>query len=175
MLGRLAAAATFWLMLAAGAAVLIPCVLLPAWFEYRVAVEEHAAYQRLVEDRRHRDERVVKQIEHQQNDPAYFERQMQREFGKTPSGLQVVMIEPDAAAREAEQPQPPAPAAPDDGLVNAQVAAWIERTLDEYPVTQLFLHDQTRPLLMAMGGALIIAAIVLLGRPPGRRAVVSTG
>lgn len=173
MLGRFAAAATFWLMLAAGAAVLIPCVLLPAWFEYRVALEEHAAYERLVEDRRHRDERVVKQIEHQQNDPAYFERQMQREFGKTPSGLQVVIIEPDSAAPEPEQPQTAATAA-DDGLVNAEVAAWVERTLHEYPVTQLFLHDQTRPLLMAMGGALVIAAIVLLGRPLGRRAVVST-
>lgn len=173
MLGRFAAAATFWLMLAAGAAVLIPCVLLPAWFEYRVSVEEHAAYQRLVEDRRHRDERVVKQIEHQQHDPAYFERQMQREFGKTPSGLKVVMIEPDAATRETEQAHAAAPVAPDEGLVNAEVAVWVERTLDEYPITQLFLHDRSRPLLMAMGGALIIAAIVLLGRPPGRRAVVS--
>ncbi|MBL8881037.1 MAG: hypothetical protein JNG88_18125 [Phycisphaerales bacterium] len=163
-MNRLLGWTMFWMMIAAGAAMLVPGILMPAYSEYQVARLEHANARLYHEELQRRYDRLKIQIEHQRNDPAYVQRQLQLEYGITPDGVQPLIFETaqndDTAAAAAvdfdageEPPIPPA------------ATELAREAMNRSPLTPLLLDPQTRPIIMLCGVALILTAIFVLGRP----------
>jgi hypothetical protein len=52
-----------------------------------------------------------------------------------------------------------------------ELSTFINEAMQRYPHAQLFLDEQSRPILMGVGGALLLTGVVLLGlvedRPRG--------
>jgi hypothetical protein len=153
-----AASLLAWFMLLAGGVSLFACVFLPPWLEVRALREEHAAARMRVDQLEVRLARATKQIEHMQNDPAYLERLAHKEFGIEPPGVEVIPVEIRESA-SASAPADPASEAPVEKL-----AVDLEQATHTSPLVSVFVLDQTRPIVMAMSGVLVIIALVLLNR-----------
>lgn len=162
----------FWLMVLLGAAALAPCLLLPAWLERQAQIECLHAREAYVETLRQRLQTAHKQIEHLNDDPAYILRLAQQDFGgalKVPD-VETIPIEPGTAP-DATAPQPPMPDKPpaDEDQVLPDLTVFVEQTMYRYPYAWMFLDDQTRPVLMILGGVLLLNGVILLGLANGRR------
>lgn len=158
----------FWLMLALGAAALAPCLLLPAWLE-RQAQEEYLAAQRAyLASLEERLTATQTQSEHLKHDPAYVLRLAEEELGNT------IELPETELVPIAPSPEIPALEVEDDPDAPPTLAVLFERTIDRHPRLRIFVADPARPFIMGFGGALILAAIVLLGflRGPRRGAAV---
>ena len=86
----------FWFMIAAGAAAIAPCLLLPPWLEYQAQLARRKAVEEYVAACKYRAESARKQIEHIKNDDAYLLRLARQEFGqaiRTPN-VETVLVGP---------------------------------------------------------------------------------
>lgn len=164
-MSRVLAWTMFWSMILGGAAMLIPGILMPAYSEYQIARQEHANSRTYLDELQRRTDRLKLQIEHQKNDPAYVQRQLQLEYGITPDGVQPLIFAPESA--DAAEPQlagaeydateePPIPPA---------AAELAREAMQRNPLTPLLIDPRTRPLIMLSGVVLILTAIFVLGRP----------
>lgn len=153
----------FWLMLLIGGAALFACLFLPAWLEYQAARREHAAACQRIAALEDELTRVVRQIEHLQHDPAYLERLAREEFGIDTPGVEVIPIETAAGATSQVSS---APAAARAGQAD-ELTTTVEQATRTNPLVSVFVLDETRPIVMAMSGGLILLALVLLIRGRG--------
>jgi hypothetical protein len=167
----------FWLMMLLGAAALVPCLVLPAWVERQAQAECLQADQEYLAGLEHRLATARKQIEHLQNDSAYVLRLAEQDFGaslKVPNE-ETIRIEPGPAAEDADGYNGDATrrhATPTDRFDDElfpQLGVFIDQVMQRYPHAQVFLDGRTRPLIMLMGGVLLLAGILLLGTPEPRR------
>jgi len=158
----------YWLMLLLGGAVLAPCLILPAWLEYRASLDLKTL--RLREVARHQAEIVQlrQQREHLETDDAYVLRLARKDLNVDTPGVERIHV--DTTDAPEDDPGLPASAAADavDELA-PEVSDLVERVLVRYPLARMFAHPATRPPLMIIGGGLIVSAIVLLGGPPAAR------
>lgn len=162
---RLTAGLMFWLLTLTGGALLAPCVILPAWVEYRAAQGQQAAAQERVAALEKENVRLARLIDHQLNDPAFNERQARIEFGLAEPGVETVRVE---TIRSPDEPEPTADAPPPpDSLVRPELAAFVEKVMTEHPEAHYFLQDNSRRQMMVLGGGLLLIGLMLLGRPPG--------
>jgi hypothetical protein len=122
--------------------------------------QEHAAARTRVVQLEQSLTRATRQIEHMRNDPAYLERLAHKEFGIDPPGVEVIPVE----IRESTNASAPADLAPDAPV--EKLAADLERATHTNPLVSVFVLDQTRPIVSAMSGVLIVVALVLLVRRP---------
>lgn len=159
------AATLFWILCLAGGAVLAPCLILPAWIEYQSASAQLAAADARVRNLEEENLRLARLIDHQLHDPAYNERQARAEFGLHEPGVETVYVQRPPARTGNASPAPAAAAPPADSLVRPELAAFVERSVQQFPQAQLFLHESTRTRLMILGGGLLLIALVVLGRP----------
>lgn len=162
-MNRFLAWTMFWSMIVAGAAMLIPGILMPAYSEYQIARQEHSNSRIYLEELQKRHDRLKVQIDHQRNDPAYVQRQLQIEYGITPDGVQPLIIEADSneetpvAVSEFDSgEEPPIPPA---------ATELAREAMQRNPLTPWLLDPRTRPIIMLCGVALILTAIFVLGRP----------
>jgi type II secretory pathway pseudopilin PulG len=161
----------FWLMLLTGAAVLAPCLVLPAWLEYQAQLERRQAAVAYLAALEFRLDAAQKQIEHLHNDPAYVMRLAEQEFGRAldAADSETIYVAPSP---EDDTPLPPMPPRYDPnsaGDVVPELSAFLEQVVQRYPHACVFAVGRTRPFLMAIGGILIVTAVLLLGRPGGHR------
>ncbi|MBK9118216.1 MAG: septum formation initiator family protein [Phycisphaerales bacterium] len=176
--------ALFWCMFLAGGFVLAPCLLLPAWLERQAQIELLHARQAQLAQLRDRLVVAEKQIDFLQNDPAYILRIAQREFGYSagPLAREGLATGVPLADGQLVLPDPVAPPAtprlmpallPPTHLPGTQpdLATFVQLTLDRHPRIWFFVDPYTRPTLMALGGGLILCALVLLGDTRPRAAV----
>ena len=149
----------FWIMALAGGAVLAPCIILPPLFEYRAQLELNQQAEVRNAELRERLTAVAKQIEYIAADSAYVERLAREEFGITPPGVETILVEPakDPAAGDDE-----ATAVVDDGPLPG-VSETARRLVSDYPLARVFVLPETRPIVIAFGAILMLAAVVLLG------------
>ena len=158
----------FWVMALLGGAALAPCLILPPWLEYQAQLERRKAADAYVRALKQNLDTAQKQIEHLRNDPAYIMRLGEQEFGDSihlPK-VETVLIapSPDSADDSGLTPETnPAAAANEPELV-PELSAFFERVLRQYPHAWLFVNSSTRPVLMSLGAALLVTAVVLLGR-----------
>jgi hypothetical protein len=155
----------FWATLVIGALILAPCLILPVWLEYQAQQARLRAAEAYLATLEKQLAATRKQIEHLQNDPAYVLRLAEAEFGDTIErpGTETVRIAPssqdagEGAARGGD-------ALDHEEAVLPELSAFVEETLRQYPHARLFVHRRSRLVLMIVGGALILVAVVLLGR-----------
>ncbi len=159
LMARANAGTTFlaWLMLVAGGLSLFACVFLPALLEYRTTRREHATGQREVAHLEEQNRRVDKQQEHLKNDPAYIERLNRREFGIETLGVEIIPVE--TRQNTTDEPASAPPATPRD-----EFATTVEHAAHTNPLFAVFVLSQTRPIVMAMSGVVVMVALVLLNR-----------
>jgi hypothetical protein len=150
-----------WLMLLAGGVSLFACVFLPPWLELRALRQERDSNRAIVQQLEQRLARATKQIEHMQSDPAYIERLAHEEFGIDPPGVEVIPVE------TRETTTSPATDDATDDTPAAELAAELERATETSPLVSVFVLDQTRPIVMAMSGVVVVVAVVLLVRARG--------
>lgn len=161
----------FWTMTLVGAAGLAPCLILPPCIEYQVLLAARREGQRRVAELQRYGAVQQNQIEHLQHDPAYVKRLARNELGLTDPRVETILVEPPARPKDnvggasakpfdarLNRDGPP----PDDELAS-RVSAAIVHTLEQYPVSRIFILDATRPYIMGMSTVLLLAAIVLLG------------
>ena len=160
--GRFATTLLFWFMFLAGGGALFACLFLPPWLELRALREAYAADRQHTHKLEQQLERVTKQIEHIQSDPAYLERLAQEEFGTETPGVQRIPVEiaDNAAPTEANA----APTSQPDESFEAA----LERATQRNPFVAIFVLDATRPIVMVMAGVILVAAFVLVCRDADR-------
>lgn len=149
----------FWFMFAIGGLSLALGLILPPWHEFRQAKEQLAA----IEKRRARLTQdlvaLERRIDHLQNDPAYLERVVVREFGleskDAPEGISVRLTEPSSQPIES----PAMPQTPEQRAV-----AILDQATQTHPLIRMFILADTRPYVMGMSATLLAAAVILLGR-----------
>ncbi len=146
-----------WLMLLIGGVSLFACVFLPPWLELRALRQVHAAARRQIADLEVRLARTTRQIEHMQSDPAYLERLARKEFGIETPGVEIIPVE----TRENTTDQS---ASSSSSTPRVELATVLERAMRTNPLVSVFVLEQTRPIVMAMSGVLLIVALVLLNR-----------
>ena len=141
-------------MLLAGGGALFASTYLPPLFELRALRLEYQEYRRQVEELEQRLMRLTKQKEHIQDDPAYWERLMRKEFGTITPGVQEVPVD--------IQPVPvdSAPTDPSRSGTDRE----LERAVWGHPFFAVFVLDQTRPLVMAMSGVVVLISLFIMIR-----------
>lgn len=146
-----------WLMFLLGGTSLFACLFLPPWRELRAQRQAYADAQRRIAELEDRLTGVTRQIEHLRSDPAYIERLARKEFGTETPGVEFkpVAIQQDAASR----PDPASNTPPRDKLATS-----LEQATYTSPFVSVFVLDETRPIVMAMSGVLMIVALILLLR-----------
>ena len=161
--GRFVSSLLFWFMFIAGGGALFACLFLPPWLELRALREAYAADRRHTQHLEDQLARVTKQIEHIQSDPAYLERLAQEEFGTETPGVQRVPVEitEDDVPIEAN-------AATTSSEPNDSFEVALERATRRNPYVAVFVLDATRPIVMIMAGAILVAAFVLVCRDADR-------
>lgn len=143
----------FWLMLLMGAAVLVPSLLLPPWIEHaRLQAQHQQAQAQLAATRRHLAI-VEKQIDCLKHDPAYVLRLVE-------NGCAPRFRGPIGHADNVQERLP---------TTVTPRATVTSQLIERYPVLRGYVDGRTRPALLAMGGTLLLTAIVLLGRPSRSR------
>lgn len=151
----------FWMMLVLGGASVGACLVLPAWLEYEAATRLRDEVAAQVDALSAAIERVERQQEHIQNDPAYVERLAWEELGIDKPHVDEIVIKlegPEAAAIE----QVGLSSAEDLSAVSTE-GQHVEALLVKYPALTLFVRDETRPIVLAMGGVMVFGALLLLG------------
>jgi hypothetical protein len=158
---------TFWFMTLLGAVTVVPCLILPPWLEYKALLEQRRAADVYVATMQYRLRATEKQIEHQQDDPAYVLRLAQQEFGASIGmpNTETVLVDPSPELDDGQPPpevaantaQPPEEIMPELSLV-------LEEVLQRYPYARLFVSPITRRVLLGLGGIMLLTAVVLLGR-----------
>lgn len=170
----------FWIMTAAGAAVLVPCLVLPPWIEYRAASGQRRARLAHLATLQHRVASLQRQIDHLRNDPAYLERLAREELAIETPGVTVVdhdapaMELPDAAALDDSTDS----TLDSDALSAAfpRLAAAADAAVDSLPRwVAVFAAAETRPWVMGLSCALVASAVLLLGSPRRRRTAARAG
>ncbi len=173
------AALLFWLMALTGIAALAACLILPPWLEHQAALQLHADARRHVAELEARLQVLEKQIAHLRNDPAYVERLAHEEFGITTPGVQTILLDrsasaashpadpnrdrqraasdPNRARKKAARNTP----ADDYGAEPPELSTLVAELLERQPLVSVFVLDQTRPIVMAMSAALLLAAVLL--------------
>lgn len=171
---RAMSAVMFWLMTAAGGAVLVPCLVLPPWIEYRGVCGQLVARQAHIASLEQRIVTLQRQIDHLRHDPAYLERLAREELAIETPG--VTAGEPDAPTAEPADASPVEAGAPDasdaDSLRVAfpRLASAADQAVDAFPQwVAVFLGAETRPWVLGLSCALVAAAVLLLGSPGRRR------
>ena len=156
------AALLFWLMALTSVAALAACLILPPWLEHQAALQLHAEARRHVAELEARLQVLEKQIAHLRNDPAYVERLAHEEFGIATPGVQTILLERSASA--ASHPAGDHTSAPTVGPgeeATPELSALVAEALERRPLVSVFVLDQTRPIVMAMSAALLLAAVLL--------------
>ncbi len=158
----------FWITVLAGAAMLAPCLILPPWIEYQAQLERRRAADAYVAAIERQLYTTKMQIEHLQNDPAYIVRLARREFGdsiKTP-GVETILVGPSPDEPEATQNKPAAEASATEAGPEflPELSEFLEKVLSRYPYAYLFVNERTRPVVIGLSTALLLTAVVLLGR-----------
>lgn len=168
------AAIMFWLMTLTGGAALAVCLILPAVIDYQNAKRTLADKTTVVTQLEYQNVAIEKQIAHSQNDPAYLERVARREFGLETPGVETVRITTDAPS---SAPSPDTQPASQPETPVEQRLSQIEQLARSNPAAAVFILPETRPIVMALSGALLLAAIVLLNpwSAAPRRAPRATG
>lgn len=147
----------FWLMFGLGGGCLVLSVYLPQWLAYRDLRHRHQTAVHRVADLESQLTMAAKQIEHMQNDPAYIARLAHRQLGVEEKNSQSIGV--DALA----PPQSQASDLRDAGSA-AHVEEVVETAAHTHPVLSLFVLEQTRPIVMGMSAALVVAALALLNQ-----------
>jgi hypothetical protein len=166
------AALLCWVMALTSGAALALCLVLPPWIDYQAALAQREASQQRRAAIEQRLEAVRRQNEHLQNDPAYLIRLAREELGGAvqPPGAASVKISPsEQQAALDEQHAVPAPSGEAEDVL-PELTVFLKQVLDRYPQAYLFVSEKTRPGIMAMSSALLLTAIVLLGRGVPRAA-----
>ncbi|MBN2445748.1 MAG: septum formation initiator family protein [Phycisphaerae bacterium] len=156
-------AVLFWLMVLAGTVALVPCVILPPLFEYHAQQAVLAATEQRNVELRDRFASVENQVESLENDPAYIERLARQEFGIVPAGVRTIPVsaaedQPETAASDADANKPSA-----STEMLPDVTVRVQQLLHRYPLARVFVWSETRPVLMLLGGIMLVSAVVLLG------------
>ncbi len=171
-------AALFWLMVGMSLATLTPALVLPAWLEYRAALQMRAGKQLLVE----RLERHVtvqeRQIRHLHDDAAYNERILREELGIEVPGVRTIYVDeprvdvgPQTSV-EIDQ-APLRELAADDELFPA-LGRTADAALETWPDwLSSFLDPGTRRWIMLLSGMLMLCAVLIAGRPIRRQEALS--
>lgn len=173
------AALLFWFMLATGFAMLAPCLILPAWFDYRDAryllIDRAHALAELRAERR----TAGRQIEHLKHDHAYLERLAASELGIETGDRRTILLDeklwaageresPTAAGRESITAAPPA--VPDQF---ASLSAAADMGIQRAPsLIYTFVSPHTRPVVMIAACVMLFAAVFLV-RPRRPRAAAA--
>ena len=158
-------AVLFWILIAMGLAVFVPCVVVPEWRHYQALdmaaqVEQHKVD--LLECRVNDERRLLTAV---RKDPAVISRIAQRELHFRKAGAVDVAVTPqylDGAEDVAFVPVAPKPPA---------AAARFLGRLPDFDYDAIFCDRQSRTVLMAMSVGLIGVAFVLFGRRESGRAV----
>jgi cell division protein FtsB len=162
----------FWLMVLLGTAALAPCLVLPAWLERQAQIECLHAREAYLATLQRRLQMLHKQIEHLNDDPAYILRLAQQDFGsalKVPD-VETIPIEPGVAPDDATlQPPMPARSPEDEDQLLPDLTVFVEEAMHRYPYAWMYLDEKTRPVLMGLGGILLLNGIILLGLANSRR------
>jgi hypothetical protein len=150
----------FWLMAVAGAATVIPALLLPVWFEYLASRDAYAAAEEKLAQLEHRLEAVRRQTYHLTHDAAYILRMAQQDAGAlahaaSPAG--------QGGFVSLQSASPPVLRPGEEWI--PELSAYVEQTLARYPRLRVLVRDDTRPMVLMLGVALLVAALLLLGRP----------
>ncbi len=157
----------FWTMVLVGTAVLAPCLILPPWLEYQAQLDRRRAADQYVAALQAQLNRTNAQIDHLENDPAYLLRLAEQELGDDldlpPQERIAIAPDPETAADTPPLPQAPDATASQESIILPELATFVDRALDRYPYTRLFVAPHTRPPLMILGAALLLGALTLLG------------
>lgn len=157
----------FWLTILLGTAALAPCLIMPAWLERQAQLEYLKAHEEYLAGLRYRLRTTQKQIEHLNNDPAYLLRLAEQEFGGgiAVPNVETILIDPGPAVTSTPPPTITGadPNAPREEKLLPELAAILDQAMQRHPVAQIFVDARTRPLLMGIGGVLLLTGIVLLG------------
>jgi len=160
-----------------GVAALAACLILPPWLEHQAALQLHTEARQHVAELEARLQILEKQIAHLRDDPAYVERLAHEEFGITAPGVQTILLDrsESAASQAAGTDTRPATVAPDTRpatVVSSEdespdLSTLVAEALERRPLVSVFVLEQTRPIVMAMSAALLLAAVLLsrTGRP----------
>ncbi|MEW6249349.1 MAG: septum formation initiator family protein [Planctomycetota bacterium] len=157
----------FWIAALLGAGILAPSLILPAWLDHQAQREYLAAHQAYVAALQYRLRATRTQIEHLEKDPAYVLRLARQEFGRSMAlpGGEPIRVAPDgettdeglsAAIAEAGDPQDVLP----------ELSAVAARVMQRYPHVHMFIDGRRGPL-MALGGVLVLMAVLLMGLTDG--------
>lgn len=154
----------YWLMVLGGGVLLAPCLILPAWLEYRASLELCALRAEQVAQRRAEVVKLRQQREQLERDDAYLLRLAREDLNLEIPDVRRIVVEPGPAAQASASVQAvDAAHIPADELA-PELSALVEKALQRYPLAYMFVHPRTRPPLMLIGGGLVVAAVVLLGR-----------
>lgn len=162
----------FWFMLAAGFTTLAPCLILPAWIEYREALALMAARQERLAACEAQLKSGRKQIEHLQNDAAYIERIARQELNLPIPGVKTVIVETPSGDAGTDGLQTESAAGPTTAQTELfpHLSEVLTAGMRLYPAwMRLFLVDGTRWVLMGLSGAMLLSSVLLLGRRPAAR------
>lgn len=155
------------LMVAAGGAAFFLSAYLPPLLELRALRVEYENTRARVAELEERLLRVSKQMEHMRDDPAYWERLMRKEFGTTTPGVQglPVDVRPNPVESVAAGPVQP------ERVFDLD----LEEVVWNHPFLAVFVLDETRPLVMAISGVVVLTSIFIMFRSGARRSSRSAG
>lgn len=156
----------FWLMVALGTIVLLPAILLRPWVDYHEQLERRQAIEQTLAQVTAEHAEIDQEITHIQTDPAYVRRLAKQQLGE-----QVAVPDADVAIIPTPSPDDPPPR-PIERWRQTEVTtpprvSFEERFQKDNSLAVVFLEPRLRMTMLAMGGALVVAALVLLG-PTGR-------
>ena len=154
----------YWLMVLLGAAVLAPCLVLPAWLEYQASLDLKALREQQVARREAQLTRLRKQREHLETDEAYVLRLAHQHLNIETPGVRRIPVEPGRPAeRDPAAPAATAPLPTQEAELVPELSAMVEQAVQRYPLVQMFVRPESRPSLLFIGAGLIVTALVLLG------------
>lgn len=149
----------FWLLTGLAAAGFVPCVLLPVWRDYQTVTLSERLEAQGVAALRIGVDRQERALEGIRTDPAVVSRLAQRELafirpGETQVRINgVIPVRAPSNARMVEPVEPPPPVAQFLGY------------LPEADYDAVFCREPTRSLVMALCGAVLVAAFVCCPPP----------
>lgn len=150
----------FWVMALAGAAALVPALVLPPWLDYQAQLKRRQAAAAYLAALEQRVRTAEKQAERLKDDPAYILQLAEREFGEAlrVPDAETIRLEPPAAPPVDEVPT----TAVDVPL--PELSAFVDELLGRYPQARFFVDPHTRPVLLGGGAVLLLAAILCFWR-----------
>jgi cell division protein FtsB len=166
-MSRPAASAAFlyWLMIGLAFAVLAPAMIVPAWLEYRGALQTRALRQAQLAQLAERRAMLEKQLRHLQDDEAYVEQVARKELGIETPGVTTIYVQADAPRQRDAEPVYINPYAGD-------IFPWLSEVLDDLVtrrphLIRPLLDPHARFVMICASVAMIVCTVLLLG--PQRR------